>query len=35
MRRVLQDLEEPAPCGRIKPLDEVRFCRRKLGDNTL
>ena len=35
LRRVLQDLEEPAPCGRIKPIDPVRFSRRKLGDNTL
>ena len=33
--RVLQNLEEPAPCGLIKPLDPVLFGRRKLGDNTL
>ena len=33
--RVLQNLEEPAPCGLIEPLDPVLFIRSKLGNNTL
>jgi hypothetical protein len=35
LRRVLQNLEEPAPCGLIEPLDPVLFVRRKLGNNTV
>jgi hypothetical protein len=35
LRRILQDLEETAPCGRIKPLDIVRFRRSELGNDTL
>ena len=35
LRRVLQNLEEPAPRGRFEPLDKVLFVRRKRGNNTL